>query len=134
VSNQTPEGYLGADARISSGPAPELVAAGYALELADAPLLHDGLLYADLAHVIGLHESGILDAATARTLLSGLLEMGKISVDEFPYDVVLGDAYNSREKELDRRLGTTAGFVHLGRTRREAGRIAFRLAIRDRIL
>ncbi len=133
MSNQTPEGYLGADARISSGPAPELVAAGYALELADAPLLHDGLLYADLAHVIGLHESGILDTATARTLLSGLLEMGKISVEEFPYDAVLGDAYNSREKELDRRLGTTAGYVHLGRTRREAGRIAFRLAIRDRI-
>lgn len=133
MSNPTPEGYLGSDARISSGPALELVAAGYALELADAPLLHDGLLYADLAHVIGLHESGILDAATTQTLLAGLLEMGTVSVEDFPYDVVLGDAYNSREKELDRRLGITAGYVHLGRTRREAGRIAFRFAIRDRI-
>ena len=31
-----PEGYLGAGARISRGPAPELVEAGYELELADA--------------------------------------------------------------------------------------------------
>jgi argininosuccinate lyase len=133
VNNPTPDGYLGSDARISSGPAPELIAAGYALELADAPLLHDGLLYADLAHVIALSESGLLDTETAGKLLAGLLEMGEVSVNDFPYDVVLGDAYNSREKELDRRLGATAGYVHLGRTRREAGRIAFRLAIRDRI-
>ena len=34
-----PEGYLGAGARITRGPAPELVEAGYELELADAPLL-----------------------------------------------------------------------------------------------
>ena len=133
MSNQTPSGYLGSDGRISSGPAPELVAAGYGLELADAPLLHEGLLVADLAHVIGLHEAGILDDTVAAPLLAGLLAMGEVSVDDFPYDVVLGDAYNSREHELVRRIGVTAGYVHLGRTRREAGRIAFRLAVRDRI-
>lgn len=133
MTHQTPDGYLGSDARISSGPAPELVAAGYALELADAPLLHQGLLDADLAHVIGLHEAGILDDAVVRPLLAGLLAMGEVPFADFPYDVMLGDAYNSREKELVRRIGVTAGYVHLGRTRREAGRIAFRLAVRDRI-
>ncbi|MSV73869.1 MAG: argininosuccinate lyase, partial [Actinobacteria bacterium] len=133
MTHQTPEGYLGSDARISSGPAPELVAAGYALELADAPLLHQGLLDADLAHVIGLHEAGILDDAVVRPLLAGLLAMGEVPFADFPYDVMLGDAYNSREKELVRRIGVTAGYVHLGRTRREAGRIAFRLEVRDRI-
>ena len=45
-----------------------------------------------------------------------------------------GDAYNSRERELERELGPAAGRLHLGRTRREAGRIAFRLALRDRLL
>ena len=54
--------------------------------------------------------------------------------DRFPYDPVYGDAYNSRERELERRLGPAAGWLHLGRTRREAGRIAFRLALRDRLL
>ena len=55
-----PEGYLGAAARITSGPAPELVAAGYALEIADAPLLHRGLTLADLAHLVELVGCGAL--------------------------------------------------------------------------
>ena len=54
MSTEPPEGYLGATARIRSGPAPELVAAGYELELADAPLLARGLHLADLAHVTAL--------------------------------------------------------------------------------
>jgi argininosuccinate lyase len=133
MTSEPPRGYLGADARITSGPAPELVAAGYGLEIADAPFLHEGLLDADLAHVLGLAEAGLLDCDTARTLLAALLDLGGIPGADFPYDVVLGDAYNSRERELERRIGDTAGHVHLGRTRREAGRIAFRLALRDRL-
>lgn len=133
MTQDPPEGYLGTDGRISSGPAPELVAAGYALEMGDSALLHDGFMLADLAHVIALHEAGLLDEATARDLLAAIVDMGSVSADDFPYDVRLGDAYNSRERELERRIGTTAGYVHLGRTRREAGRIAFRIALRDRI-
>src|SRR5262249_49917526 len=53
---------------------------------------------------------------------------------DFPYDPVYGDAYNSRERELERALGPAAGRLHLGRTRREAGRIAFRMEVRDRLL
>jgi argininosuccinate lyase len=55
-----PEGYLGTAARITSGPAPELVEAGYALEIGDAPLLHRGLTLADLAHLVELVECGAL--------------------------------------------------------------------------
>ncbi|MDQ1600982.1 MAG: argininosuccinate lyase, partial [Actinomycetota bacterium] len=58
MTGTLPEGYLGADARISSGPAPELVEAGYALEIGDAGLLHRGLGLADLAHLLMLAESG----------------------------------------------------------------------------
>lgn len=133
MTGNPPEGYLGTDGRITSGPAPELVAAGYALELGDAAMLHDGLMLADLAHVIALREQGLIDGPTARALLGVILEMGSIPAEEFPYDVRLGDAYNSRERELEQRLGSAAGYVHLGRTRREAGRIAFRLTLRDRI-
>src|SRR6266498_4360014 len=35
---------------------------------------------------------------------------------------------------LERRLGRTAGWLPFGRTRREAGRIAFRLALRSALL
>jgi argininosuccinate lyase len=134
VSRPVPEGYLGADARISSGPAPELVDAGYALEIADAPLLHHGLGLADLAHVLALHEAGVLAPRDAGVLLAALLDLLEVPAAAFPYEPVYGDAYNSRERELERRLGSVAGWLHTGRTRREAGRIAFRLAVRERLL
>lgn len=133
-SGQAPEGYLGTDARIASGPAPELIEAGYSLEMRDARLLHEGLHLADLAHVLVLSGQGLLPDEVTRPLMRGLLALREVPFEEFPYDVELGDAYNSRERELSRRLGDLAGWVHLGRTRREAGRIAFRLAIRDLFL
>ncbi|HEU4946267.1 MAG TPA: lyase family protein [Kribbella sp.] len=134
MSRPVPEGYLGAEGRISSGPAPELVDAGYALETADAPLLHRGLGLADLAHVLELHEAGVIPTPDAAALLATLLELLELPPEDFPYDPVYGDAYNSRERELERRLGSVAGWLHTGRTRREAGRIAFRLALRERLL
>jgi argininosuccinate lyase len=131
---QPPEGYLGAAARITSGPAPELVEAGYALEVADAPLLHRGLTLADLAHLVELVECGALRPDEAAPLCTVLLELLDSPAADFPYDPVYGDAYNSRERKLERTLGPVAGRLHLGRTRREAGRIAFRLAMRDKLL
>ena len=131
---QPPEGYLGTTARITSGPAPELVAAGYELEIADAPLLHRGLTLADLAHMVELVQCGALSRAEAAPVCAVLLGLLDSPAAEFPYDPVYGDAYNSRERELERALGPAAGWLHLGRTRREAGRIAFRLALRDKLL
>ncbi|MGZ8649101.1 MAG: hypothetical protein ACXW08_10810, partial [Solirubrobacteraceae bacterium] len=66
----SPPGYLGAGARIGRGPAPELVEAGYGLELADAPLLERGFGLADLAPVIALEVS---PAEDRRVLLGALL-------------------------------------------------------------
>jgi argininosuccinate lyase len=129
-----PEGYLGAEGRLASGPAAELVAGGYELELADAPLLHRGLGLADLAQVVALVEAGVLPAGQAGGLARTLLELLDQPAEAFPYDRRYGDAYNSRERELHRRLGTSAGWLPAGRTRREAGRIAFRLALRERLL
>lgn len=130
----TPEGYLGSEGRITSGPAPELVRAGYEMEIADAPLLHRGLGLADLAHLIALHKAGVVPSADAAALAREVLRALEMPAAEFPYDARYGDAYNSREREFERRLGPVAGWLHTGRTRREAGRIAFRLALRDRLL
>jgi argininosuccinate lyase len=134
VSRPVPEGYLGAEGHITSGPAPELVEAGYRLELADAPALHHGLGMADLAHAVTLTEAGLVPAAAAARLIAVLLELLDSPAEDFPYEVTYGDAVNSRERELERRLGRTAGWLPLGRTRREAGRIAFRLALRAGLL
>ncbi len=131
---EPPEGYLGSEGRLAEGPSPRLVEAGYALELADASFLHTGLCLADLAHVLELDRTGVLPEGVARALCRELLDFISTSVEDFPYDAVYGDAYNSRERELEKRLGSIAGWLPTGRTRREAGRIALRLALRERIL
>jgi argininosuccinate lyase len=121
-----PPGYLGAEARITRGPAPELVAAGYELELADAPLLERGLILADIAHVVALPS---IPDDHRRALLSTLAD---VDVSEIGSEY--GDLVNLRERALQQRIGDAAGWLNAGRPRREAGRIAFRIALRTRLL
>src|SRR4051812_5211449 len=125
---EPPEGYLGAGARVRSAPAPELVAAGYELELADAPLLAGGLALADLAHVAAHPAIPPEDAEALKTALLELLDT------ELELDPRYGDLVNLRERHLEQRVGNAAGWLNAGRPRREAGRIAFRIALRQRLL
>lgn len=127
--SEPPEGYLGAGARITRGPAPELVEAGYELELADAPLLARGLGLADLAHVLALDA---IPDGDRRALLRALGEL--LDGDLGEVDSRYGDLVNVRERALEQRIGNAAGWLNAGRTRREAGRIAFRIALRERVL
>src|SRR6478752_6922603 len=87
--------------------APELVESGFALENADAPFLHDGLNLADIAHVIDLRRRGLIPESAARDLQRLLLEVHATDV---------------------------AGWLHAGRPRREAARIALRLYVRRQLL
>jgi argininosuccinate lyase len=103
------------------------------LETAYAPTLHDGLNLADLAHVLDLRGRGIIPEPAARELLSALLDIDATEARDFPYDSADGEPYNSRERVLVARIGDTAGWLHAGRPRREATRIAFRLHLRERL-
>lgn len=114
----------------AAGAAPELVEAGYAWENADAPLLHHGLNLADIAHVLDLRARGIIASDPARELLTILLEALDTPAEEFPYDPAHGESYNSRERYFVSRVGDAAGWLHAGRPRREAVRIAVRLHLR----
>ncbi|HZQ81481.1 MAG TPA: lyase family protein [Gaiellaceae bacterium] len=122
---------LGRGGRLRGGAAGELVAAAYAAESAHGPRLAHGLSLADLAHAVALVEGGDLSGDDAKALLRGLLELHEIPGDEFPWDPSLGDAFNSREAELERRVGrSAAGWLSAGRPRREAFRVALRLTAR----
>jgi argininosuccinate lyase len=124
-------GYLGAGGRLAGGPADELVEAAYAHELRAAPRLAYDLSLSDIAHAVALAEAGALPAGTPRALLGGLLELHEIPVAEFPWRAELGDAFNSREAELVRRIGSdAAGWLSAGRPRREAFRVALRSCAR----
>jgi argininosuccinate lyase len=121
-----------ADAGPPAGPpAAELIAAGFALETADAPLLHHSINLADIAHVLDLGCAGVIPPAAARRLLALLLETLQIPAEQFPYDPAYGELYNSRERYFTGQAGDVAGWLHAGRPRREAVRIAFRLHLRD---
>ena len=114
-------------------PAPELIAAGFALEVADAPLLHRGLGLADLAHLLDLRARKVVKDGPVRRLLRATLESIEIPAEEFPYDPEYGEVYNCRERWFVARLGDDAGWLHAGRPRREAARIALRLVLRRQV-
>ena len=125
------EDYLGAGGRLEGGPAAELVASGYAHEIADAPRLAPWLSLADLAHAVALVEGGGVVGQEAHALLGGLLDLHEIAPADFPWRPELGDAFNSRERALQARVGASAaGWLSAGRARREAFRVALRLAAR----
>ena len=122
---------LGRGGRLRGTAATELVAAAYGAESAHGPRLARGLSLADLAHGVALVEGGDLGGEDAAALLRGLLELHEIPADEFPWDPSLGDAFNAREAELERRVGrAAAGWLSAGRPRREAFRVAVRLTAR----
>ncbi|WP_433499181.1 argininosuccinate lyase [Sphaerimonospora sp. CA-214678] len=112
------------------GPAQELIDSGFALENADAPLLHSGLNLADIAHVIDLHERRVIPRPAAGRLMEVLLKAVHTSPEDFPYDPAYGEPYNSRERHFTEQIGDDAGWLHAGRPRREAVRIALRLHVR----
>jgi len=134
VSRDRPPEYLGLGGRLGAGPAPELVAAGFALEMAEAPSLHDGFALADIAHTLALLDAGVLPEGDGARLLGALLEMAAMPSDKFPYDAAFGDPWNSRERVLEERAGPSAGWLGVGRPRREAARVALRLALRRGVL
>jgi argininosuccinate lyase len=122
-----PEGFP------QGGPAPELIDSGFALENADASFLHRGLNLADIAHVLDLSRRGIVPDKECRELLALLLEVTQVPSDEFPYDPSNGEPYNSRERYFVSRIGDVAGWLHAGRPRREAARVALRLHLRRQL-
>ncbi len=129
-----PHGYLGADGRISSGPAPVLVEAGYVLELADAPLLHTAWAWPTWPMSWSCTRQALSPPDQVAVLLSTLLELLDIPWRSSPTTRSTATPTTVGKRELERRLGSVAGWLHSGRTRREAGRIAFRLALRARLL
>jgi argininosuccinate lyase len=112
----------------TDGPAPELIGAGFAYESRGAAMLHDGLNLADLAHVLDLLDRQVIARTAAVDLLRVVL--GAESIESVGYDPRDGEPYNSRERAFTARIGRTAGWLHAGRPRREATRLAFRLHLR----
>lgn len=113
--------------------APELIHTAYARELADAAILYEGMSLADLAHVVVLTEAGVIPREPAGELIAALLEIHPNPPLDFSLDPATGDLYANREAYLS-MLTSSAGWLSAGRARREATTIAYRIAVRIRLL
>lgn len=132
--SETKMNGAGEKARLREGPAAELVQAAYRREIGDAAVLWSGLDLADLAHTVMLIEQGIVPAEPGAALLRLLLELHEVPVEEFPLDAALEDVATNREAWLRRRDEAAAGWIGAGRARREPTTIAYRIAVRRRLL
>jgi len=119
--------------RLSTPPAEILVTTAYAREIFDAPILFDGMALADVAHVAELIEAGIVPRDIGARLLDALLGLCDEPPADFKPDPARGDLYSNRVEYL-RGAGAPVGWLSLGRARREATTIAYRIAVRDRLL
>jgi argininosuccinate lyase len=120
--------------RLRSGAAPELIQSANRQEVSAAPFLYHGLSMADLAHVIMLMEVHVIPWPAGQELLTALLAAHEISVEAFPLDPAWGDVYKNRERYVNQLVPDIGGWLRTGRARREATNIAYRLAVRTRLL
>lgn len=111
-------------------PAQTLIDAGFATEIADAPFLHHGLNLADMAHILDLDGRQLVPPDALRELARVLLAAHETRPEDFPYDPAFGETYNCRERHFSEAIGNASGWLHAGRPRREAARVAMRLVLR----
>lgn len=111
------ESYYGKGGRLSKDANPKLVATAYTHDCDDGKVLMPGLHIADLAHAIMLYKAEILPSEPGKRLLNALVEITNKQIEMNP---TLGDVYNSKEFALKQMIGKDAGWLHLGRARREA--------------
>jgi argininosuccinate lyase len=142
--------------RLLEGPTPLVASSAYRLELQSARAIMPELTLADLAHILALLDQGLLAAEPARELLAALLHLRDVAAgrqlrgaagpvpggaataapegDGIRLDPALGDLVMNREAWLRDRIGRTAGYLLVGRPRREAVTVGFHLAVRARVL
>jgi argininosuccinate lyase len=87
---------------------------------------------ADLAHVVAAVECDVIPRADGAALLQSLLDLQARGRDVL-LDPALGDIYTNREAWLSERTAA-AGWLGVGRARREAVTTGYALAIRRRAL
>ena len=83
------------------------------------------------AHVVMLHEQGIISDEDTKVILKGILEVEQIPFEEREYDPNFEDMFFMFEKALEDKIGSTvAGRVHTARSRNDIGVAEFRMALR----
>ena len=106
--------------------------AGEDVELDKELILFD--IKASAAHVMGLHQIGILDDEESAKLLAGLLLIEEgINDGTRQLDSRFEDGHSAIESWLTGMYGETGGKIHTGRSRNDQVAVALRLYMKDRL-
>ena len=128
----TRDAVLGVGGPLAAGPSDVLINEAFGAELEQQRALLDDIGFADLAHAIMLLEVGAVPQSAGAELVGGLLAL-QARPDNFTLDPALGDVYTNREAWLSAHTGA-AGWLGVGRARREAVTTGYTLAVRTRVL
>jgi argininosuccinate lyase len=118
--------------RLAAAPSARLVKTVFRRELADQAGLFVSLGLTDLAHTLAMIEAGVIPAAEGGELLGALLTL-QTQPEDFCVDPDRGDLYTNREAWLAGRT-SAAGWLGIGRARREATTTALLMTLRAGLL
>ena len=85
------------------------------------------------AHLVMLHETGIISADQGRTIAAALRDIEQdMDADTLSYTGEHEDYYFLVEAELERRIGEPGGMLHVGRSRNDMDHTMFKMALREK--
>ena len=85
------------------GLAPELVGSAFSREVRYGRFLFDACSEVDLAHAVMLVDADLIPVHVRADLLNALLDLGKTSAADFPFDPEHGDVYMNRQRAVEQR-------------------------------
>jgi argininosuccinate lyase len=124
-----------ADARLSAAPADRMVKYHDLPGLQREQKQFKEFVEVDIAHTIMLTEEDIIDSEVGRSVLTQLLVIANMQVEDFPVNVQKGSFLLQVEAYLSSVVGADiAGQMHTGRSRIDQGATVRRLYKRNRML
>jgi argininosuccinate lyase len=121
--------------RLAERPAPVILEHIYQPRLKRDEAILPYLTEANLAHVVMLARTGIVQESDAQALLRVLMEVDEQGKDVFDLDAQLEGLYYNYERYLIEALGPrTGGRLHTGRSRNDLGATTSRMKVRDLVL
>jgi len=121
--------------RLAERPAPVILEHIYQPRLKRDEAILPYLTEANLAHVVMLARTGIVQESDAKALLRALMEVDERGEDVFDLDAQLEGLYYNYERYLIEALGPrTGGRLHTGRSRNDLGATTSRMKVRHLIL
>jgi argininosuccinate lyase len=126
---------LGAYTRLEKEPGERIVNYFYHDRSARTPEQFDGYVKMTMAHVVMLYEQKIIPKADAAAILSALLEVDRMGVENFPLNPKLTETVLQVEAYVLDKVGPeVGGNIHIGRSRCDLSPSISRLGLRPRIL